>query len=344
MANALIDKNPALVVKEITDAYIRQNFDALRKYFNENNQLYGFKYFEVEFSDAVTNYRQAHGLQTSPQDLIITNMTGAATIDFNKGLFSLTEFDMTVSAACKVSFFLGTYWNRQSPAISNSTDVQRFTSVINDDDASSSSTSANSSSSSGTTTSTTKIPTVQVFTSGSGAYIPTSGIVYAKVTVVGAGGGGGTSASGGGGGGGGGLSMGYVSAAVIGSGLSYSVGSGGAIATAGGTSSFGGTLMQATGGSAGATGAPGAGGAGGVGSGGNIVNSTGSPGFFGFTYAGVGNFGGNGGSSFFGGGARGGNTGGGIAGSAYGGGGSGSGGSGTGAVGFAGIIIVEEFF
>lgn len=124
--NSLRDQNPPLIVKELQDIYVRKNFEQLRKYFNEQNQLFGFKYFEVVFSAAQTNYRQGHGLPTNPQDIIVTNITGDAQITFNKGLFSNSEFDMTVTGACKVCFFLGTYWNRENPPTPNPKDTQTF--------------------------------------------------------------------------------------------------------------------------------------------------------------------------------------------------------------------------
>lgn len=124
--NSLRDQNPPLIVKELQDIYVRKNFEQLRAYFNNQNQLFDFKYFELEFSAAQTNYRQGHGLQTNPQDVIVTNIVGDVVVTFNKGKFDTSEFDMTVSGPCKVSFFLGTYWNRPSPPTPHPKDAQTF--------------------------------------------------------------------------------------------------------------------------------------------------------------------------------------------------------------------------
>lgn len=185
-----------------------------------------------------------------------------------------------------------------------------------------------------------RAPTRQIFYS-SGTYTPPEGLLYVKVTVVGAGGGGGTSTAGGGGGGGGGTSMVTVDGSSITSPVSLTVGAGGSAGAGGGYSDFG-FWAGASGGSAGAGGSGGLGGNGGIGYYGS-VNMGGGAGQAGYTYAGVSNFGGAGGVSSMGGGGRG-ASGAGNAGKLYGGGGSGSGSSGTAGAGAGGVVIVEEFY
>ncbi len=157
------------------------------------------------------------------------------------------------------------------------------------------------------------------------------------VDVQGVGGGGGSAAagSGGGGGGGGGYFRKRISAP--GATESVTIGTGGAVSTAGGTTSFG-SHASATGGAAGVTIA---GGAGGAGSGGD-VNFTGGGGGGGGSIDSSSIFG-SGGSSFFGGGAPGdiNNSAGkaGVTGS----GGGGSGGTSTGGNGGSGLVYVDEY-
>ena len=212
---------------------------------------------------------------------------------------------------------------------------------------------------------------VQRFTS-SGTYTPTSGMKYCTIEVVGSGGGGGgvatqgaSSSAGAGGGGAGGYARKTVTAATIGASQSVTIGAVGAGGTAGanngstGSACSVGAIVSASGGSGGtgATTVSGyAGGAGGVGSSGD-VNATGGAGTFGigFFIAGVQSFGmgGNGGNSYFGGGALGVTNSGGAStagsnASTYGGGGSGasSGNSGTqraGGDGSLGVVIITEY-
>lgn len=213
--------------------------------------------------------------------------------------------------------------------------------------------------------------TRQVFTS-SGTYTPTSGMIYCDVEVIGGGGGGGgclttTGYSAGGGGGGGGYARGIFSAASIGVSQSVTIGAAGTGGTAGNTGGTGGTtsvgsLISATGGIGGSPGVSNSaasvalGGVGGAGSNGDFQTNgmPGAPGFI-VNISGIGGFSvsGNGGSTFFGGGAVcvldfGFTNVPGIAATSYGGGGSGSidnltaGGS-VGGVGFKGIVIVTEY-
>ena len=208
----------------------------------------------------------------------------------------------------------------------------------------------------------------QVFTS-TGTYTPTSGMKYCDIEVVGGGGGGGgtQSAAGGfiaagGGGGGGGYARGRFTAATIGTSQSVTIGAAGLASTAGnnpggtgGTTSVG-SLISATGGVGGSGSidnaffAFGPGGAGGAGSNGDF-QTTGTPGHPGISCLSPGNSqavaSGNGGSSFFGGGANGVINAAGNTANSYGGGGSGAGSENSGALsggaGFKGVVIVTEY-
>lgn len=208
----------------------------------------------------------------------------------------------------------------------------------------------------------------QVFT-GSGTYTPTTGMLYCDVYVTGGGGGGGGStggagpqASSGGGGGSGSSSIKWgISAATVGASQSVTIGAAGAAGTSGGgtggtggVSSFG-AIITTTGGLGGVGASsvsspcqPAAGGAGGAAGSGGSVNMAGAAGYIGIAngVSGTG-VGGNGASSYWGGGALGPfpqNDG--AAGTAYGSGGS-AGASLTnnhaGGVGAAGVVVVVEY-
>lgn len=204
-------------------------------------------------------------------------------------------------------------------------------------------------------------PTVQIFTS-SGTYTKPAGLVVAIVEVCGGGGGGGgsTNASATAGGGGGGASTRTrLLASAIGATETVTIGAGGAggntagsNGSAGGTSSLG-VLATAAGG-AGGSGAtvattPYLGGLGGASGTGDVLFN-GEPGGTGLNAAAGNGFSGNGGGSTMGGGGRGVVSGGlsGNAGVQHGGGGSGAFGSGAGGTvggaGFAGVIIVTEYY
>lgn len=191
---------------------------------------------------------------------------------------------------------------------------------------------------------------IQVITT-TGSYIPTAGMDYCIIEVVGGGGGGGAGlGTGGAGGGGGGYARGVFSAATIGSSQTVTIGAAGigvslSAGTAGGTSSVG-ALIFGTGGRGGADANTSVPGSGGTGIGGDF-QTIGAPGGPGSPPGSVNAIAGGGGSSFFGGGAAAGtwNT---VAtgnfGTSFGGGGGGGqGGPSIGGNGFAGVVIITEF-
>lgn len=111
MKNNPLAKKPAIAVKEIQDIYARKNFENLQQYFATENQLQGFKFFELVFTKAETNKKFAHGLTITPRDLIVTSVTGSGTVQFNTGLFDKTNLDISTTGAVTVRFYIGSYWN-----------------------------------------------------------------------------------------------------------------------------------------------------------------------------------------------------------------------------------------
>lgn len=111
--NPQLQNSPTLVVKDIQDVYVRQNFKNLQSYFNQENQLLGFNFFEIVFTKATTNYRFDHALGLKPEDIIMVQASGPRRggARFNIGLFSTTQADITVTAPCRLRFFIGSYWN-----------------------------------------------------------------------------------------------------------------------------------------------------------------------------------------------------------------------------------------
>lgn len=183
---------------------------------------------------------------------------------------------------------------------------------------------------------------IQIFTS-SGSFTKPAGLKRIKVTAVAGGGGGGSSnaaSTRGGGGAAGGVSISFLAASVLSASETVTIGAGGAgIAVAGGAGSAGGatslgSLVTTNGG------VPGSSASGGIGvlPGTGTFSAGGGDGTDGAL-----NVGGNGGSSFFGGGSRSGNP---VASgvNVIGAGGGGGTNGGQSASGKDGIIIIEEFF
>lgn len=126
MSNPLQKTNPSILINEISDIYSQTNFKNLSDYFQNQNQLLGFRFFEIVFTSAQTNYTQAHGLGVIPQDIIVTKITGGGTVQFNHGLFTSTNLSITTTGPCRVRFFAGTYWNFSSSAQSTASDATSY--------------------------------------------------------------------------------------------------------------------------------------------------------------------------------------------------------------------------
>lgn len=124
--NPLVTQSPVLQIKEISDIHVRKNFEMLQSYFAANNQFLGFNFFEQSFSAATANFKLAHGLNYIPLDAVVTQITGKGTATFNYGLFDKTNIDITTTDACRIRFFIGTYFNQQSGVNANSTDAESF--------------------------------------------------------------------------------------------------------------------------------------------------------------------------------------------------------------------------
>src|SRR5262249_37238052 len=94
--------NPPLAVKEITDVYIRENFNALARYFSEQNQLLNFKFLEFTFDGPVTEQRIPHGLAFTPKDILRSKVTGPGVCTFNHNLFDDQYIVVSTTNAVRV--------------------------------------------------------------------------------------------------------------------------------------------------------------------------------------------------------------------------------------------------
>lgn len=112
--NPLLSNSPSLQTSQIADTYIKKNFENLQSYFTANNQLLGFKFVEVNLTKATANFTVGHGLGYIPKDILITQVIGNGQVTFNYGLFDLKNVNITTTDACRVRFFVGTYYNQQS--------------------------------------------------------------------------------------------------------------------------------------------------------------------------------------------------------------------------------------
>lgn len=117
---------PNLFVKELADIYLRKNFDNLDQYFKSQNQLYGFQFKEIVFTQAQATYTFPHGMSVIPQDVFVTQLTGVGSVSFLYGQFTLKNIVLSVTGPCRLRFFYGTYWNQQPQVSPQPSDAMAF--------------------------------------------------------------------------------------------------------------------------------------------------------------------------------------------------------------------------
>lgn len=101
-----------LILKDIKDEYVRENFVRIKSFVQDQAILRGeWVFFEIEFSQAQDNFEYPHNLGFQPKDIILLSIRSPddASVIFHYDDFDRTNFNLTVSAACTIRFLAGTY-------------------------------------------------------------------------------------------------------------------------------------------------------------------------------------------------------------------------------------------
>lgn len=123
---------PNLAVKEVADIYLRKNFQALEDYFQTENQLVGFKFFELSFTDAESARVVAHGLGYIPQDIVLLKITGTGKVQFDRSAFTRANLSVSSTGPCVIRFFVGSYWQAKGAVTDPDGTVQEFQALVAD--------------------------------------------------------------------------------------------------------------------------------------------------------------------------------------------------------------------
>lgn len=95
---------------KIEDENVRDSFQATEEYLQGQVLLQGlWKFYELDFDVAVTNFKHPHALRFTPTDIICTGVQGDQRVTFNFDQFDGTSLDITVSGPVKLRFFAGRY-------------------------------------------------------------------------------------------------------------------------------------------------------------------------------------------------------------------------------------------
>ena len=99
-----------LLRKEIEDNYLQENFLRIEKEVNSQDILRGqWKFFEVEFTKSIANFKFQHRLTYLPKDVILTSTKGTGVASFDFDLVTATHLDITTTGPCIIRFFVGSY-------------------------------------------------------------------------------------------------------------------------------------------------------------------------------------------------------------------------------------------
>lgn len=97
-----------LFFREITDNFIQENFRRLETFLlNQILLKANWRFIELTFTAAVTNYKYKHNLNFTPRDVIQTSKTGSGSITWNYASFDETNLDITTTGACVVRAYVG---------------------------------------------------------------------------------------------------------------------------------------------------------------------------------------------------------------------------------------------
>jgi hypothetical protein len=99
-----------LYVVEVTDKPSQDNFRRIEQEFRDQKILRGgWKFFEITFSAATTNFRYPHKMTMTPKDVIQTRITGTGALTWNYARFDQDFLDITTTGPCSVRAFIGTF-------------------------------------------------------------------------------------------------------------------------------------------------------------------------------------------------------------------------------------------
>lgn len=100
--------NIELILKDITDPYVRENFFRISRFLGNQAIFDGdFEFFEIEINQANTTTSIQHGLKFIPEDVIILSVVGNYNFYFEYANFTTTELKIFTEGPCKLRFFAG---------------------------------------------------------------------------------------------------------------------------------------------------------------------------------------------------------------------------------------------
>lgn len=97
-----------IILKDISDLYVRENFFRIKKFFDPIPFLQGdFAFFEVEIPAATKKFIFRHGLTFAPEDLFLLSVVGNHNFYFLYDSFDKNNIYIHSEGPCVLRFLLG---------------------------------------------------------------------------------------------------------------------------------------------------------------------------------------------------------------------------------------------
>lgn len=102
-----------LLLQEISDSYVRENFKRLQAFFAKRPGVEDFKAIEIMVTEAAPNFKIKHGLGLIPTDVILSRLIApsGAKLTLNFGAFTKEEISVTTSGPLRARLLVGSFQN-----------------------------------------------------------------------------------------------------------------------------------------------------------------------------------------------------------------------------------------
>lgn len=99
-----------LILKEVEDPYVKENFDRIARYIADQTILAGqWKFYRIELSQSASLFKFKHNLKFVPKDIIVLSADGDKNIDFRFDLFDREYIYFSVHGPVVLRLLIGSY-------------------------------------------------------------------------------------------------------------------------------------------------------------------------------------------------------------------------------------------
>jgi hypothetical protein len=113
-----------LILKDIEDQYVRENFSRLVRYIEAQAILAGnWKFYRIEVDSAVSEQKFKHNLTFVPKDIILLSIDGNKNVDFRFDLFTKENIVYSTQGPAVIRFLAGSYPENVGTSLRNLSQV-----------------------------------------------------------------------------------------------------------------------------------------------------------------------------------------------------------------------------